>query len=56
MGKAYKTQQRANLVPSRGIELAVYWLVLSFSAVFAVSFGPEWVSVPVVVAYLAIVG
>lgn len=56
MGNDKKTPQRANLMPSRGIEVAIHWLGLSFAAVFAVSFGPEWVSVPVVVAYLAMVG
>lgn len=45
-----------DLVPSCGIVECAGHVILGFAAVAAVSFGPAWVVVPVVIAYAAMVG
>lgn len=50
-----KTQHATNAVPSCGIGRVVLAVGLGFVAVSAVSFGPMWLVVPVVVAYAATV-
>lgn len=55
-GKTEKTQQAKDLVPSCGIGKLALNFALGFAAISAVSFRPEWLVVPVVVAYVATVG
>lgn len=51
-----KTQQAIDLAPSCGIGKLSMHFAFCFAAVAAVSFGPEWLVVPGVVAYVATVG
>ena len=51
-----KTQHAKDLGPSCGIRGACLALGLGFAAVLAVSFGPAWLVVPVVIVYVAMVG
>ncbi len=51
-----KTHQAKDLVPSCGIGKVAMHFAFGFAAVAAVSFGPEWLVVPVGVAYVATVG
>lgn len=55
MGTQAKTQQLANLTPSRRSNELMQGVVLGFIAVLAVSFGPGWMIPVVVVAYAAAV-
>lgn len=50
-----KTQHAADLMPSHGIARAGLWISFSFAAVLAISAGPAWLTLPIVVAYAAAV-
>ena len=51
-----KEKHEKDLRPSCGIIRVGLALSFGFSAVLVVSFGPAWLVVPVVIAYVAIVG
>ena len=51
-----KTQHAKDLGPSCGIRRVGLALGFGFATVLAVSFGPVWLVVPVVIVYVAMVG